>query len=85
MGSGTLTLAEGSTVYDALCALGVSVSGTSTYVSAIGGLAEFDCGSGSGWMYSVDGVYPNKACGKYVLSDGESIVWVYTCDLGNDL
>ena len=61
------------------------MGGTSTYVSSINGLAEFDCGSGSGWMYSVDGVYPNKACGKYTLSGGERIVWVYTCDLGNDL
>ena len=85
MGSVTLTLEEGSTVYDALCAMGVSVSGSSYYVSAINGLAEFDCGSGSGWMYSVNGVYPNMSCGKYVLSDGDEIVWVYTCDLGNDL
>lgn len=85
MGGGTVTLAQGSSVYDALCAVGVSLGGSSSYVSSIGGLAEFSCGKGSGWMYSVNGVYPNKSCGKYQLSGGESILWVYTCDLGNDL
>ena len=77
MGSATLTLAEGSTVWDALCAMGVAIGGSSTYVSSIGGLAEFACGSGSGWMYAVNGVYPNKSCGKYVLSDGDSVLWTY--------
>ena len=80
MGSKTLTLEEGSTVYDALCAMGVSISGSSTYVSAINGLGEFDCGQNSGWLYSVNGVYPQKSCGKYVLSSGDSIVWKYTVD-----
>ena len=85
MGSYTLTLEEGSTVYDALIATGVSTSGNSTYVRSIGGLSEFDCGDLSGWMYSVNGVYPNYSCGSYVLEDGDTIIWIYTCDLGNDL
>ncbi len=80
MGGGTVTLAQGASVYDALCALGVSVGGNSYYVSSINGLAEKACGGGSGWTYSVDGVYPNRACGRYTLSGGETIRWVYSTD-----
>ena len=80
MGSGTVTLSEGSSVYDALCALGVSVGGDSGYVSAINGLPHKACGAMSGWTYNVDGVYSNKACGKYILSGGETVCWVYSTD-----
>lgn len=79
--SGTFTFNEGATVYDALCALGLSVNarGTSygTYVAAIGGLAEKEHGGTSGWMYSVNGATPNTACSNYVLSNGDSVVWYY--------
>ena len=85
MGSGSVTLKKGATVYDALLAMGVSVSGSSSYIRSIGGLSEFDCGDGSGWMYAVNGSYPSVGCGSYTLSGGESILWVYTVDLGNDL
>lgn len=78
---GTFTFNEGATVYDALCALGLSVnahgSSYGTYVSAIGGLAEKQYGGTSGWMYSVNGVTPNTACSNYVLSNGDSVVWYY--------
>lgn len=80
-----IQLAEGASVYDALVASGADIGGNATYVSSIDGLAEFACGNGSGWMYSVNGAYPNKSCGDYVLHDGDVVVWVYTCDLGNDL
>lgn len=78
---GTFTFNEGATAYDALCALGLSVnahgSSYGTYVAAIGGLAEKEHGSTSGWMYSVDGVTPNTACSNYVLSNGDNVVWYY--------
>lgn len=80
-----IKLKKGTSVYDALVATGVSIGGDGYYVSAINGLAEKQCGTYSGWMYSVDGEYPNKTCGDYKLSGSEKIVWVYTCDLGNDL
>lgn len=70
----------GSTVYDALCATGASVSGSSYYVSAINGLAEKQCGNGSGWTYAVNGSFPGKACGRYTLSGGESISWIYSTE-----
>lgn len=78
---GTFTFNEGATVYDALCALGLSVnahgSSYGTYVAAIGGLAEKEHGGTSGWMYSVNGVTPNTACSNYVLSNGDTVVWYY--------
>ena len=78
---GTFTFNEGATVYDALCALGLSVnahgSSYGTYVSAIGGLAEKEHGGTSGWMYSVNGVTPNTACSNYVLKNGDNVVWYY--------
>lgn len=78
---GTFTFNEGATVYDALCALGLSVnahgSSYGTYVSAIGGLAEKQYGSTSGWMYSVNGTTPMTACSNYVLSNGDNVVWYY--------
>lgn len=78
---GTFTFNEGTTVYDALCALGLSVnaqgSSYGTYVSAIGGLAEKQHGGTSGWMYSVNGATPMTACSNYVLSNGDNVVWYY--------
>lgn len=78
---GTFTFNEGTTVYDALCALGLSVnahgSSYGTYVSAIGGLAEKQYGGTSGWMYSVNGTTPMTACSNYVLSNGDNVVWYY--------
>ena len=78
---GTFTFNEGATVYDALCALGLSVnahgSSYGTYVAAIGGLAEKQYGGTSGWMYSVNGSTPMTACSNYVLSNGDNVVWYY--------
>lgn len=78
---GTFTFNEGATVYDALCALGLSVnahgSSYGTYVAAIGGLAEKEHGATSGWMYSVNGVTPMTACSNYVLSNGDNVIWYY--------
>ena len=77
----TFTFNKGATVYDALCALGLSVNarGTSygTYVAAIGGLAEMEHGAKSGWMYSVIGTAHMTACSNYVLSNGDNVVWYY--------
>ena len=77
----TLTLSDGQTVYDVLMAADSNVNARSTgygiYVGAIDGLAEKEHGSKSGWMYAVNGIYPNTACSNYVLKDGDVITWVY--------
>ena len=57
----------------------------SAYIEGIHNLYEFDCGSLSGWMYRVNGWYPNYGCSRYVLADGDVVEWRYTCDLGNDV
>lgn len=57
----------------------------SAYIEGIHNLYEFDCGSLSGWMYCVNGWYPNYGCSRYQLADGETVQWRYTCDLGKDI
>lgn len=80
-GNGTFTFEEGATVYDALCALGLSIGSQDSihgvYVSSINGLAEKEHGASSGWMYAVNGKLPNMACSAYKLVDGDSIQWRY--------
>lgn len=85
MGSATVSLPEGASAYDALRALGVSVGGSSGYVSSINGLAEFACGPASGWMYSVNGSFPGQSAGSCKLHAADSVCWVYTLDFGNDV
>lgn len=55
------------------------------YIEGINQLYEFDCGSLSGWTYKVNGIAPNYGCSKYEISDGDDIVWSYTCNLGVDV
>lgn len=57
----------------------------SAYIEGIANLYEFDCGELSGWMYKVNGWFPNYGCSRYQLKAGDRIEWVYTCDLGNDV
>lgn len=49
------------------------------YVSGINNLDEFDCGSASGWVYTVNSKSPNKSCGKYTVSKGDEIIFKYVC------
>lgn len=91
----TVEFESGATVYDILkracSAAGLSMEASYTaaygsyYVEGIGQLYEFDCGSSSGWMYKVNGWFPNYGCSSYTVSDGDSIVFCYTCDLGSDV
>jgi len=57
----------------------------SNYIEGINNIYEFDCGELSGWMYKVNGRFPNYGCSRYQLKDGDKIEWVYTCDLGEDV
>ncbi|WP_068775743.1 S-layer homology domain-containing protein [Paenibacillus sp. FJAT-26967] len=60
-------------------------SGPTFYVQAIDGLGEFDRGPLSGWMYSVNGTFPQVSAGDYPLSSGDVIAWRYTTDGGKDI
>ena len=57
----------------------------SAYIEGIANLYEFDCGELSGWMYKVNGWFPNYGCSRYQLKEGDKVEWVYTCDLGADV
>lgn len=58
---------------------------SSAYIEGIANLYEFDCGELSGWMYSVNGIFPNYGCSLYTLCEGDVVEFVYTCDLGKDV
>ena len=91
----TVTFYEGESVFDVLQRVckekGIHLESSwtpiynSAYIEGIHNLYEFDCGSLSGWMYRVNGWYPNYGCSRYQLKDGDVVQWRYTCDLGNDV
>lgn len=91
----TVTFYEGESVFDVLQRLckekGIHMESSwtpiynSAYIEGIHNLYEFDCGELSGWMYRVNGWYPNYGCSRYQLKDGDVVEWRYTCDLGNDV
>ncbi|MBP9991530.1 MAG: DUF4430 domain-containing protein, partial [Bacteroidales bacterium] len=90
-----VTFYEGESVYDVLQRVcknnGIQMEASwtplynSAYVEGICNLYEFDCGTGSGWMYRVNGWYPNYGCSRYQLEQGDVVEWRYTCDLGADI
>ncbi len=62
------------------------VSGSYNRTLAIGSsLGEFDYGSGSGWMYSVNGVYKNYGFADYYPQDKDVVRVQFTVMLGEDL
>lgn len=91
----TVTFEEGESVHDVLKRVcknkGIHMESSytpiydSAYIEGINQIYEFDCGSESGWMYKVNGWFPNYGCSQYKVSDGDNIAWVYTCDLGTDV
>lgn len=91
-----LAFEEGETVFDVLqraCNLaGIQIEYSYTpiyesyYIEGLNHIYEFDCGNQSGWMYKVNGWFPNYGCSSYTLQDGDNIVWLYTCNgLGADI
>lgn len=55
----------------------------SVYVQGIGYLYEFSCGPESGWVYLVNGKFPDRGCSSYELSDGDFVQWIYSCERSN--
>ena len=90
-----VTFYEGESVFDVLQRVckekGIHMESSwtpiynSAYIEGIHNLYEFDCGELSGWMYRVNGWYPNYGCSRYQLVDGEKVEFRYTCDLGKDV
>ncbi|ARJ39655.1 hypothetical protein SporoP8_12690 [Sporosarcina ureae] len=59
--------------------------GPTLYVKSINNVAEFDGGPLSGWMYSVNGEFPQYSAGIYELKKDDILRWQYTTNLGADL
>lgn len=57
----------------------------SAYIEGIANLYEHDCGELSGWMYRVNGIFPNYGASQYKLKNGDVIEWVFTCNGGKDV
>ncbi len=55
------------------------------YVQGINHLYEFSCGRLSGWIYKVNDEPADRGASAYKLKNGDSIAWLYTCDLGRDV
>ena len=70
---------------------GISIRSTftqkynSVYVQGMNGIGEFDGGQGSGWMYNINGIYPNRGASVIKVRNGDSIQWRYTLDYGKDI
>lgn len=81
---------DGQTVMDVLSdycrdnGIQVGIRG-GTYVAGINNLYEFDKGAQSGWLYRVNGVFPNYGAAQYTLQVGDTIEWMYTEDMGKDV
>ena len=55
------------------------------YIEGIHQIYEKDCGTQSGWMYSVNGVFPDVGTSSYSVSPGDVIVFSFTCNMGEDI
>ncbi|MDD4781646.1 MAG: S-layer homology domain-containing protein [Tissierellia bacterium] len=63
----------------------ISYENRNGYISSIDGQGEHDRGEGSGWMFSVNGVYPNVGAGMVTLKGGDTVKWLYTENFGKDI
>ncbi len=91
----TAEFSEGETVFDVLkracrekeihLEFTITPAYNSVYVEGIANIYEFDVGALSGWMYDVNGWFPNYSCSVCGLADGDVVRFVYTCDLGADV
>ena len=85
----TVTVKKGKSAYDATrkaCKdAGIQMEAAYTpvygsyYIEGINQLYEFDCGKKSGWVYTINGVSPSYGCSDYILNNGDTIEWSYTC------
>jgi len=57
----------------------------SAYIEGIANIYEFDCGELSGWVYRVNGWFPNYGSSRYTLKNGDRVEVLYTCNLGLDV
>ena len=90
----TVGFDEGDSVFDILVRLcgendipleySVSPAFSVCYIEGIAGIYEFDCGSGSGWLFSVNGEVLSVSCDAYKPQNNDKITFTYTCNYGAD-
>lgn len=81
---------EKDTVYDILMEASkeynIHIENESTsFITGINNLNGMDFGDLSGWLYYVNDESATVGCDQYVLSDGDSIEWLYSCEMGKDI
>lgn len=64
---------------------GIQYENRNGYIASIDNQSEKDRGERSGWMFSVNGKYPNVGAGSVILKNNDDIKWLYTEDLGGDI
>lgn len=85
----TVTFKEGQSVFDVLKSVtkannihlefAETPGFNSSYIEGMSNLYEMDCGPSSGWIYSVNGWFPNYGASRYQVKDGDAIEWHYSC------
>ena len=85
IGKKTYNVEPGTTVKTvlekALTEAGMSYSNASgNYVESINGMGSLTNGSNSGWMFTLNGVYPNMGVAEQMVKNGDVIVFHYTDD-----
>ncbi|MBD9054978.1 MAG: DUF4430 domain-containing protein [Eubacterium ventriosum] len=88
----TITVKSGSKASDVIVKAfkqyGYSIIGSTSYISGVTtpsgvSLKAFDNGSGSGWMYAVNGKSPNVGISGYKVSKDDNIILYYVDDWSN--
>jgi len=89
LGATSVEINDGEKVVDALNrvtkAKGIHRDVAGGYVKGLANVYEFDRGQGSGWMYRINGVFPDRGVAAVPIQDGDRIEFLYTLDLGKDL
>lgn len=50
------------------------------FINGINGIANFDNGPMSGWVFKVNGIVPNAYAENYQVQPGDIVEWYYACD-----
>lgn len=95
LGETEVEIEEGDTVFDVLQEVtkrkkihleySYTPAYKSHYIEGIYNIYEFDAGNLSGWMYCVNDEFTGVGCSSYEVEDGDTIRWLYSCELGKDI
>ncbi|MGL6174320.1 MAG: DUF4430 domain-containing protein [Cellulosilyticaceae bacterium] len=59
--------------------------GKDAYILSINGIAQYEKGPQSRWLYNIDGEYPPTSPAEYYLKEDQRLEWIYTVDGGKDI